>query len=370
MLNRVLVAAAVSTLALLACSSDVQGPAGGGSHAAGGSSSTSTGGASGGTSSGGTSGATSGGTSGATSGSSGTGSSSGNPVNTETWGDGKQITANVDIVAGATVTIAPGAHITVTPGVAITVHGTLTASSKATHAKLTSTAAWGGIIVASGGSMTLTGVDITNAGITANGNDLAAQYDYGTITAGLFTVDVAGKLTTDHAAVVTGGATNVNGAFTATFLDYSGSEISMGDPSATVSVIDSKITGSGGDFFTPGSGKLLHISYSTIDKTHCPIHMSGIAKFELDHVTTGGTSATSTSGFGLMVYNADVGPHTVSYSNFNDPNWDQTVRTAVINIDHSYFKVAPATVGQVTTTAKQTAMVLDAKPRATPGPLG
>jgi hypothetical protein len=371
MLNRVLVAAAVSTLALVACSSDVQGPTGGGSHATGGSSSGSTSSTGGASSSSGSSGTTSGGTSGTTSGgTSGTGSSSGNPVNTETWNDGKQITANVDIVAGATVTIAPGAHITVTPGVAITVHGTLTASSKATHAKLTSTAAWGGIIVASGGSMTLTGVDLDNAGVTANGNDLAAQYDYGTITSGLFTVDVGGKLSTDHAAVVTGGATSVNGAFTATFLDYSGSEISMGDPSATVSVIDSKITGSGGDFFTPGSGKLLHISYSTIDKTHCPIHMSGIAKFELDHITTGGTGATSTSGFGLMVYNGDVGPHTVSYSNFNDPNWDQTVRTAVINIDHSYFKVAPATVGQVTTTAKQTTMITDAHPRGTPGPLG
>ncbi len=371
MLTRVLAAVGISTLALVACSSDVQGPSGGGPPGAGGSSSGhSSSGTSGGTS--GTSGSTSGGTSGTsgtTSGgtSSSGGSSSGNPVNTETWADGKTITANIDIVAGATVTIAPGAKVTISPNVSITVHGTLTASAKASHAKLTGTG-WGGIIVASGGSMTLIGVDLENAttGIHVNGKDLAAEYDYGTLTGGIFTVDVGGTFKTDHAAVVKGGTSNVDGAFTATFLDYAGQAITMSDPSATLSAADSKFTGNGtpggNDFFEPGSAALLHLEYSTITNTHCPIHSSSVAKMTLDHV------ATSGNGYGLMVYNADVGPHTISFSSFDDPDWNQDTRTAVVNIDHTYIKNLTGKLGQVTITNAASAPVSAAAPRGKPGP--
>lgn len=377
MITRVLFAVGISTLALVACSSDVQGPSGGGTPGAGGSSSGASGrgGSSGGGTSGGSSSGASGGSSsgGSSSGGSSSGGSSGTPVTSDTWGDGKAITANVDIVAGGTVTISPGATINVSPGVNITVHGTLTGAAKASHAKLTGTG-WGGVTVASGGSMSLTGVDLENTttGIHVNGNDVLAQYDYGTMTGGMFTVDVGGTFKTDHAAVVKGGTTAVNGAFTATFLDYSGANVTMGDPSATVSVTDSKITGggTGTDFFEPSAGKLLQISYTTIDSTHCPIHVSGVAKFALDHITTGGTGTSSTSAFGLMVYNPENGPHTVSYSNFNDPNWDQTQRTATITIDHSFIKATPATVGKVTITAPQSQLVAGAAPRGTPGPKG
>lgn len=384
MITRVLFAAAISTLALAACSSDVQGPSGGGTPGAGGSSSghsSGTSGASGGSSSGTTSGGTSSGASGTTSGgSSSGGSSSGNPVNTETWADGKTITANVDIVKGATVTVAPGAKITVSAGVTITVHGALTAAAKASHAKLTGTG-WTGIVVATGGSMTLAGVDLENStsGIHVNGNNVAAEYDYGTMTGGMFTVDVGGTFKTDHAAVVKGGSSAVNGAFTATFLNYAGTDLGMADPSATVFVADSKITGPGGDFFVPSAGKLLHVEYSTVDSTHCPFHFSGIAKFEIDHVTTGGTGGTSTSGYGLMIYNADTGPHSIKNSNFNDPSWHQTDPGPTIAVDHSYIKYVgdsttnpptPGTKGQVTITNAQSSMAgnPDAHPRGTPGP--
>jgi len=378
MMTRVLVAVGISTLALVACSSDVQGPSGGAPPGSGGSTS-SGGGSSGGSSSGGSSsgGSSSGGSSGTTSGgSSSGGSSSGNPVNTETWGDGKMITANVDIVAGATVTISPGAKITVSDGVTITVHGTLTASAKTGHATLTGKA-WTGIIVASGGSMNLTGVDLENStsGIHVNGSDTVAKYDYGIMTGGMFTVDTLGTMTTDHATVVKGGSSLVNGSLAATFLDYAGSDMGMSDPNATVSVIDSKITGTGGDFFVPGAGKLLHISYTTIDSTHCPVHFNGIAKVEMDHVTTGGSGTTSTSGFGLMIYMADPGPHTISNSNFNDPSWDQTQRTAVINVSNTFIKghtqaKPPTVVGQVTFSGLQSTAISGAAPRGTPGSAG
>jgi hypothetical protein len=375
MITRVLAAVGISTLALVACSSDVQGPSGGGAPGPGGSNgaTNSSSGSTSGTASGGTSGTTSGGTSGTTSGgTSGTASSSGSPVNTETWADGKMITANVDIVAGATVTIAPGAKITVSAGVSITVHGTLTAAAKANHAALAGTG-WTGIVVATGGTMSLVGVDLTNstAGIQVNGNDVAAEYDYGTMTGGMFTVDVGGTFKTDHAALKGGGSSSVNGSFTATFLDMAATDMGMSDPSATVFVADSKVTGVGGDFFVPGAGKLLHIEYSTIDGTHCPVHFSGISKFELDHVTTGGTAAVSNSGFGLMIYNSDTGPHSIKSSNFNDPSWDQTMRTPVITVDHSFIKVTTAKLGQVTITNAQSSVAgnPDAHPRGTPGPV-
>jgi hypothetical protein len=294
-------------------------------------------------------------------------------VNTETWDDGKAITANVDIVAGATVTIAPGAKIMVAADVTITVHGTLNAAAKANHAKLTNATSWGGIVVASGGTMNLVGVDLENAtsGIHVFANDVAAEYDYGVLTGGMFTVDANGTFKTDHVTVAKGGASTVNGTFTGTYLDWSATSLSMGDAGASVFVGDTKITGVGGDFFTPSAGKLLHIEYSTIDSTHCPVHFDGITTFELDHVTTGGTGSTSNSGWGLMLYMAEPGPHSIKNSNFNDPYWDQTQHGVTINVDHSWIKsVGPKpAVGAIVITNKQTSAAgnPDAKPRGAVG---
>jgi hypothetical protein len=371
MKTQYLLALAISSAALVACGGgDTQGPSGGG-HPTTGSSGTASGGASGtGSSSGGntSSGGTSGGTSsGGTSG----GSSSGNPVQTDTWKDGKQITANLDIVAGATVTLDPGAKITVAKDVAITVHGTLTASDKANHASLSlapgsaSGSTWAGIIVAQGGTMNLVGVDLNGSvGITAQTGDAAAEYDYGTMTGGAFTVQKGATFKTDHAAVVKGGGSAVAGAFTATFMDYAGASLTMSDALATVNVADSKISGIGGDFFTTESGKLIHVEYTTVAGTHCPFHFDHITQFQLDHVSTG------PNAYGLMIYNTEAGPHSISYSSFDDPEWDQNTREPKITVDHSYIKnIAPAQpAGQVTISNVANAPIAAATPRGKPGP--
>jgi hypothetical protein len=294
----------------------------------------------------------------------------------ETWSDGKMIAGNVDIAAGAKVEIAPGATLTVASGAVITVHGSLSASAKDKHAKL-SGKGWMGIVVATGGSLALSGVDIDGAKETihVNSDNKLAEYNYGTVSDGLFRIDAGGTLTVDHAAVVNGGYTFVAGTLKATFVDWNAAAIALSDASANVFVADSQIKGIGGDFFTASGGQLLHVEYTTIDNTHCPFHFNTLSKFEIDHVTTGGMSGTSTSAFGLMIYNGDAGPHSISYSNFNDPKWDQTRPTAMINVMNTYIPGAMKKAGQVTFMPAdasgnnaQTEPNADAHPRGTPGP--
>jgi hypothetical protein len=280
----------------------------------------------------------------------------------DTWGDGKMISASLDIMAGATITISPGAKVTVANGVTITVHGTLTASAKASHASLTGTG-WSGIVVASGGDLELEGVDIGGAGIQTNGSNKAAKYDYGTMTGGQFNVDPSSTLTTDHAAIVMGGGSTVGGNFTATFLDYSGAEMELNDPTAVVSIADSKITGIGGDFFTGNGAKSFTISYSVVTNTHCPFHFNSITQYTMDHV------ATRMNGYGPMLYNMEPGPNKVSYSSFEDPNWNQTGAMDEIDVDNTYIKTK-STVGIVKITTPASAPVTAAAPRGMPGPNG
>jgi hypothetical protein len=268
----------------------------------------------------------------------------------------------VDIAAGTTVTIAPGAVITVVGTATITVHGTLTSSAKAMHAKITGTG-WGGIVVASGGTMTLVGTDLDGAGIDVQGGDKAASYDYGTMTNGSFKVETNGTFNTDHAAVVGGGASLISGALTATYLDYAGASMSLGDATATMSVADSKLTGTGGDFFTSGVGSSMKIEYSVITGSHCPFHFDGLTSYTFDHV------ATRNNGYGLMLYNPDPGPNTITNSSFEDPSFNQTSKGTTINIDGSYIKTK-TTVGVVKITNAKNAPVTAAAPRATPGPNG
>ena len=284
------------------------------------------------------------------------------PTQSDTWNDGKVLTSSVDIVAGAVITIAPGAKITANAGVVITVHGTLTAAAKDQHAKI-SGPDWGGIVVATGGALTLSGVDLDGAGIQANTGNASASYDYGTITTGAFVVDQGATLQSHHAAFVQGGSTTVKGNFVATYLDYAGSDITLLDPAATVSVADSKLTSSGGDFFVSSTGKLLHVEYSVITGSHCPFHFNALGKYTLDHVATRG------NGYGQMFYNSDTTPNTISYSSFEDPSFDQTDRASELDIDHSYIK-NKNTVGIVKITTPASSPVTAAAPRGTPGPKG
>lgn len=278
----------------------------------------------------------------------------------DTWADGKSISSSIDIAAGATITIAPGAKITVASGVTITVHGTLTADAKTNHASL-SGSGWSGIVVASGGTLTLSGVDLSGAGIETNAGDAKASYDYGTINGGAFTVDKDSALTTDHAAFVNGGSSTVKGTFTATFLDYAGADIMLTDVTANVSVADSKFTASGGDFFISSAGAMLHAEYSVITGSHCPFHVDSLEKYTFDHV------ATRNNQYGLMLYNTDQTKNTISYSSFEDPNFDQTGTANEVDIDHTYIK-SKNTVGIVKITTAANSPVTAAAPRGTPGP--
>lgn len=293
-----------------------------------------------------------------------------------TWANGTSIASSVEIAPGVKVQIAPGASISVAPAATITVHGTLASDAKASRAKL-SGSAWTGLVVDNGGSMTLSGVDLEGAmnPIDVKGGNQSANYEQATISGGVLRVDSGGSLQLDHVAVKQGGYSFVSGTFKATFLDYDGVGIATGDPGASIFVADSKLTGKGADFFTMGGAQLLHVEYTTIDSTHCPFHFNTVSKFEIDHVTTGGMGATSTDAFGLMIYNADVGPHSISYSNFNDPAWDQNRPTPEINVTHTYIHTVNTKAGKVTFMPAdgsgnnaQTDMNTDAHPRGTPGP--
>jgi hypothetical protein len=282
-------------------------------------------------------------------------------VNTENWEDGKTLDANVDIVAGATVTISPGATITAKSGVSITVHGTLQATAKTNHARITGSG-WSGIVVASGGTLALAGVDLNGAGVQAKSGNASAVYDEGTITGASFIVDSGGKLTTNHSSVVQGNESSILGTFSATYLDYTGIGITLNDPAASATIADSKFTSNGGgDFFTVDAGRLLHVEYSIVSGSHCPFHFNALAKYEMDHVATRGNT------YGQMFYNADPGPNTITYSSFEDPNFAQTDRNSILTIDHSYIK-SKATVGQVSITNAASSPVTAAGPRSAPGP--
>src|SRR5215472_1672558 len=137
-----------------------------------------------------------------------------------TWADGHQISSSVAIAAGVTITIAPGAKVTVANGATIVVNGTLTASSATpTHASL-SGSSWGGIVVASGGTLSLDGVDITGAStaLHTQGGNGTSTYNDSTITGAAtpFQVDVGSQLSTTHGTVAgTLGSSTIDGTLTA-----------------------------------------------------------------------------------------------------------------------------------------------------------
>lgn len=365
------------------CSSD-PGVPGSGWHQAGGSSggSTSSGGSSSGASSGGStssssggssSGASSSGSSGgsSSSGASSSGASSGGSTSSSggssttitsntTWTDGTTLAGSVTIASGATVTIAPGATVNVAANAAITVQGTLTASSATTHAKLTSTA-WTGLVVDSGGTLTLDGVDLVNAAtaLQTNTGAVKAEYDDGTITAsgGPFNIAKGTTLGTKHATVTgTKGASRIAGSLVASFLDYdsNGNEgIVTTDPTATESIEDSKLHGSGpvADMVVSVQGSSIHIAYTDVTNVHCGFHFDAIDSFDVSY-----TNVQSNS-YGFMLYGSSgKGTRSVSYSNVdqNSIAYDTQGSNGPITFDHDYVTgtMNPGTAVSVTNAAK------------------
>jgi hypothetical protein len=266
----------------------------------------------------------------------------------QTWTNGQQIASSVIIAAGATITIAPGATVTIGSGATITVNGTLTASSgvAATHATLTGMA-WGGIVVAAGGTLSLDGVDITNAStaIHTEANDTSATYNNGIITAATtpFQLDTGSKLSTAHGTVKgTLGPTQVNGALTASHLDYDSNGhagIVTSDATAVLSIDDSTLHGIGpvADMVVSSSGAAsVHVAYTEIQQTHCAFHFDAITKFDISYVNV------HDNAWAAMLYGSDRagGPYTIINSNFvNNSTFglDEQGANGPISVDGCYF---------------------------------
>ncbi len=341
-----------------------------GSSSSGGSGSGGSGSSSGGASSSGSSGGT------ASSGSSsGAGSSSGGGATITgnvTWADGQMLAQSVTIGSGATVTIAPGATITASSGVGITVEGTLTASSTTKAATLTGTG-WTGIVVASGGTLSLTGVDISGAStaIDVQKGATSAEYDSATINAAStpFKVESGGSLGTKSATVTgTLGSTSIAGSFTASKLTYNSNGnagIVTTDPAAQLSIEDSTLQGTGptGDMLiSQGGAAKFHVAYSTISNVHCGFHFDAISEFDVSYVND------QSNAFGFMLYGSSgTGPFSVSYSNITQNSayaYDTQGTNSPITFDNDYVTGMTNNGTAVSVTNAQNATVTGAGPRS------
>ena len=305
--------------------------------------------------------------------------------------DGATLTEPFEIPAGMTVTIPAGARIVAAPGVTITVRGVLTidSASAKTHARIATAApapddmhAWGGISVESGGRLDADGLDLAGAttALWVKGGSLGARYDDGTITDAQvpFQIDKGARLDTTHAAVANaGGASGISGEFHASYLDYETTSFAGGlitnDDAAIFDATDSTFHGmtiGGGDYITSYASALVHVAYSTIADAHCAFHFDDVARFEIDHVTAGAQSPT-TSGllvaWGAMLYGSGAGPNVISNSNFmgGENNLDQEQPNGPLTITNTYTTgmnvIEPTTTWLPADVA--TAPIADAKPR-------
>jgi hypothetical protein len=342
-----------------------------------------TGSSSGGSSSGG---ASSSGSGGSSSGGSGGGSSSGSASSSgsssggagttisadTTWADGQQIPGSVTIASGVTVTIAPGATVTMAASAAINVGGTLTASSATgTHAVLTGTS-WAGISVASGGTLSLDGVDLTGAStaLATVAGATSAEYDDGTITGATTPFEIAtGTTLGTKNATVTGtlGTSHVAGSLVASYLDYDsgGNEgIETTDPTATESFEDCTLHGSGpvADMVISATGAAsIHIAYTSITNVHCGFHFDTIDAFDVSYTNV------ESNAYGFMLYGSTgAGPRTVTYSNIdqNPIAFDTTPgNNGPITFDNDYITGTQNPADSVSVTNPQTATVAGTGPR-------
>jgi hypothetical protein len=291
----------------------------------------------------------------------------GSEIGTETWADGKMIAASVTIKAGATVTISPGATVTAAAGVSITVKGTLSVSAAAMHAKLTGTN-WKGIVIASGGTLTVDGLDIENAenGMwTQTGNLDATMLDSSiTSAAAPFKMEAGSKLTFTKSSVLKStGSSQIAGTFVASYMAYdkgSSEGLELNDAVGSMTISDSTLTGvGGGDYVVSRAGALVKVEYTTITGSHCGLHFDAVDKFIIDHVSDDQNS------YGAMLYGSGAGPNQVLSSNLRntDKDLDFSGTNGATTIDKSFTggKNTLATNAKITNAA--TVAVPDARPR-------
>jgi hypothetical protein len=312
-----------------------------------------------------------------------TSSSTAPPVisSSETWKDGEELTTSVTIAPGAVVTIAPGATIHASYGVVITVQGTLTAAG-GTEAAISSPTSWAGILVDSGGTLTLTNVDLTNTSVGAisvNAGAATASYDSGTIagSAAPFAVQAGAKLTTAHATVKGSlGTSRIQGELDASYLDYdsNGNDgLTAESDSAVLSVEDSElhgISGQYGDMIVSYEGAgTIHVAYTEIKTVHCAFHIQRMTNLDVSYVNATGNS------YGFMFYGSlDQGTKTVTAMNIDGQlQWGIDEEDGVVNgpiaitncyiANNAYGNVYLQSGSNISITSPATAPIPNAQPR-------
>ncbi|MEA2752986.1 MAG: hypothetical protein QOI41_7129 [Myxococcales bacterium] len=291
----------------------------------------------------------------------------GTEIGSESWADGKMLAASVTIKAGATVDIAPGATVTAASGVSITVKGTLSVQASASHAKLTG-ANWKGIIVASGGTLNVDGLDISNAEVgawTQTGNTDATMLNSSISAAATpFKMEPGSKLTITKSSVVKStGQSQIAGTFVASYMAYdkgSSEGLELNDAAGSMTISDSTLTGlGGGDYVVSRTGALVKVEYTTITGSHCGFHFNAVDKFIIDHVSDDQNS------YGAMLYGSGAGPNQILSSNVRstDKDLDFSGTNGATTIDKSFTggKNTLATNAKITNAA--TVPVANAKPR-------
>ena len=291
----------------------------------------------------------------------------GTEIGTETWKDGKQLPVSVSIKAGAIVDIEAGATVTAASGVAITVNGTLRVTTGATHAKLGGKN-WKGIVIAKGGTLTVDGLDISDAEIgmwTMAGNADATMAN-STITnaATPFKMEPTSKLSISKSKVVKAtGQSTIAGTFVASYMDYDkgvNEGLQLGDPAGTMTISDSTLRGAGGgDYIVSSAGKLVKVEYTTITGSHCGLHFGAVDKFIIDHVSDDSNS------YGAMLYGSGAGPNQITSSNVRstDKDLDMSGTNGATTIDKSFTGGKNTLAANAKITNAAVSPVLDAKPR-------
>src|SRR5205814_190707 len=141
----------------------------------------------------------------------------------------------------------------------------------ATHAKLAPTSGtWSGIVVASGGSLTLDSVDISASKIavwTQKGNT-AASFANGNIDANQpFQMEAGSKLSISKSSVKAAAASALAGAFTASYMTYdkgTAEGLYMNDAAGSMTFSDCTLKGNGGgDYLVTSAATLVKVEYST-----------------------------------------------------------------------------------------------------------
>lgn len=155
--------------------------------------------------------------------------------------------------------------------------------------------------------------------------------------------------------------------FTASYLDYDSNGhagITTMDPTAQLSIEDSKLHGSGptADFLVASAGAAkFHVAYTTISNVHCGFHFDTVSEFDVSYSNVEGNA------FGFMLYGSGgAGPFTVTYSNLysnSSYDYDTEGTNSPITFDHDYTADATNPGDAVTTTNAQTAMITGTGPR-------